>query len=62
IFAIAGDRKNIDFGGCRCQAFLLTGKSSATDPTCHLSPHHQLIIEARELDLAADYIDKTIQH
>jgi len=41
-------RKNIDFGGCRCQAFLLTGKSSATDPTCHLSPDRQLIVEARE--------------
>ena len=41
-------RKNIDFGGCRCQAFLLTGKSSATDPTCHLSPEHNLIVDARE--------------
>ncbi|MDJ0518954.1 MAG: pyrroloquinoline quinone biosynthesis protein PqqE [Trichodesmium sp. MO_231.B1] len=41
-------RKNIDFGGCRCQAFLLTGKSSATDPTCHLSPDRQLIVKARE--------------
>ncbi|MGD1873316.1 MAG: pyrroloquinoline quinone biosynthesis protein PqqE [Mastigocoleus sp.] len=41
-------RKNTDFGGCRCQAFLLTGKSNATDPTCHLSSDHSLIIEARE--------------
>ncbi|MGD1808239.1 pyrroloquinoline quinone biosynthesis protein PqqE [Dapis sp. BLCC M126] len=41
-------RKNVDFGGCRCQAFLLTGKSSATDPTCHLSPDRQLIVKARE--------------
>jgi PqqA peptide cyclase len=29
-----------DFGGCRCQAFLLTGDASATDPVCHLSPSH----------------------
>jgi pyrroloquinoline quinone biosynthesis protein E len=29
-----------DFGGCRCQAFLLTGNARATDPVCHLSPSH----------------------
>ncbi|ARQ00427.1 pyrroloquinoline quinone biosynthesis protein PqqE [Pseudorhodoplanes sinuspersici] len=29
-----------DFGGCRCQAFLLTGDAHATDPVCHLSPLH----------------------
>jgi PqqA peptide cyclase len=33
-------RKEIDFGGCRCQAFLLTGDARAADPACHLSPHH----------------------
>ncbi len=32
-----------DFGGCRCQAFLLTGDASATDPVCHLSPLHDLV-------------------
>ena len=32
-----------DFGGCRCQAALLTGDSSATDPVCSLSPHHSLL-------------------
>ena len=41
-------RREIDFGGCRCQAFLLTGKSNATDPVCHLSPEHNLIDEVRE--------------
>jgi pyrroloquinoline quinone biosynthesis protein E len=30
-----------DFGGCRCQAFLLTGDPHATDPVCHLSPLHE---------------------
>ncbi|MGD9924064.1 MAG: pyrroloquinoline quinone biosynthesis protein PqqE [Pseudorhodoplanes sp.] len=29
-----------DFGGCRCQAFLLAGDAAATDPVCHLSPLH----------------------
>ena len=32
------DRRDIDFGGCRCQAFLITGDPLATDPVCHLSP------------------------
>ena len=37
------ERRDIDFGGCRCQAFALTGDARATDPVCHLSPHHQLV-------------------
>ncbi len=32
------DRRTQDFGGCRCQAFLLAGNASATDPVCSLSP------------------------
>ena len=32
-----------DFGGCRCQAFLLTGDARATDPVCHLSPLHDAV-------------------
>jgi len=32
-----------DFGGCRCQAFQLTGDAAATDPVCELSPHHDLV-------------------
>ena len=35
-----------DFGGCRCQAFLLTGDASNADPVCDLSPHHHLVTEA----------------
>lgn len=42
------DRREIDFGGCRCQALLLTDDDKATDPACHKSPHHHLVIEARE--------------
>ena len=37
------DRREIDFGGCRCQAFLLTGNPAATDPICHLSPDHDVV-------------------
>jgi pyrroloquinoline quinone biosynthesis protein E len=40
------DRREIDFGGCRCQAYLLTGNPSATDPVCHLSPMHHLVDNA----------------
>jgi len=36
----ACDRREIDFGGCRCQAFAVTGDASAADPACQLSPHH----------------------
>lgn len=32
--------KEKDFGGCRCQAFLIAGDARAADPVCHLSPHH----------------------
>ena len=39
------DRREIDFGGCRCQAFLLTGDVAATDPVCHLSPQHHVVQE-----------------
>jgi pyrroloquinoline quinone biosynthesis protein E len=39
-------RKEKDFGGCRCQAFLLTGDAAITDPVCSLSPLHRLITEA----------------
>jgi pyrroloquinoline quinone biosynthesis protein E len=42
------DRREIDWGGCRCQAFALTGDAARTDPACALSPDHALLIEARE--------------
>jgi pyrroloquinoline quinone biosynthesis protein E len=40
------DRRERDFGGCRCQAFQLTGDAARTDPVCHLSPDHALVVEA----------------
>ena len=42
-------RQKVDFGGCRCQAFLLTGKADATDPVCHLSPKHHLISQKQQV-------------
>jgi pyrroloquinoline quinone biosynthesis protein E len=35
-----------DFGGCRCQAYLLTGDAANADPVCDLSPHHHKVVEA----------------
>ncbi|HUI95060.1 MAG TPA: pyrroloquinoline quinone biosynthesis protein PqqE [Xanthobacteraceae bacterium] len=39
------ERREVDFGGCRCQAFALTGDARATDPVCQFSPHHALVAE-----------------
>jgi pyrroloquinoline quinone biosynthesis protein E len=36
-------RKHVDFGGCRCQAFALTGDATRTDPVCTLTPDRAII-------------------
>jgi len=46
------DKRTVDFGGCRCQAYHLTGDAAATDPTCTLAPSHALIETARGEALA----------
>ena len=50
-------RRDQDFGGCRCQAFILTGDARATDPVCHLSADHGLVAElaAERADGAYEY-------
>jgi pyrroloquinoline quinone biosynthesis protein E len=50
-------RRDIDFGGCRCQALALTGDAAATDPVCHLSPLHAELaaLSAIRADTAYDY-------
>lgn len=40
--------KEKDLGGCRCQAFLLTGDAETADPVCSLSPNHDVILQAIE--------------
>lgn len=42
------DRREIDHGGCRCQAFMLTGDAGNTDPACSLSPFHAQIVALRD--------------
>lgn len=39
------DYREIDYGGCRCQAFALTGNAGNTDPACVLSPAHEQIFK-----------------
>ncbi|MGA5583432.1 pyrroloquinoline quinone biosynthesis protein PqqE [Streptomyces thermodiastaticus] len=46
-------RREEDFGGCRCQAFALTGDAARTDPACALSPDHHLVREQTEADRPA---------
>ena len=48
-------RRDRDFGGCRCQAFLLTGDARAADPVCHLSPHHALVEQLAAIQDDAAY-------
>ena len=42
------DRRELDWGGCRCQAFALTGNAAATDPACALSADHALMAAAMD--------------
>ncbi len=48
------ERRTIDFGGCRCQAYHLTRDARATDPVCKLAPTHALIEAARGEALAGE--------
>jgi PqqA peptide cyclase len=47
------ERRTEDFGGCRCQALLLAGDATVTDPACSLAPSHP-IIEAALAEANAD--------
>ncbi len=42
------DQREVDLGGCRCQAYLLANDPEAADPVCVKSPHHHLVQEAVE--------------
>lgn len=38
------DRRTLDYGGCRCQAFAIAGRAELTDPACSLSPLHDELV------------------
>lgn len=46
--------KEVDYGGCRCQAFALTGNAGNTDPACALSPAHEQIFKTAMSEAAGD--------
>ncbi len=41
------EERDIDFGGCRCQAMALLGDAGAPDPACARTPRHDLVLAAR---------------
>ena len=49
-------RKDVDFGGCRCQAFMLTGDATSADPVCIRSPHRAMIDQAVAAEPADEYV------
>jgi pyrroloquinoline quinone biosynthesis protein E len=42
--------REIDYGGCRCQAMALTADAAAVDPACEFSPHHDRMRQLAEQD------------
>ena len=46
------DQREVDLGGCRCQAYLIANDPAAADPVCRLSPHHGDVVTAVERALA----------
>jgi PqqA peptide cyclase len=49
-------RRDQDFGGCRCQAFALTGDAAAADPVCHLSPDRAHVTALAAIQEDAPYV------
>jgi pyrroloquinoline quinone biosynthesis protein E len=47
-------RKDVDFGGCRCQAMALAGDAAATDPACSLSPLHAQLVALAQAEAASE--------
>jgi pyrroloquinoline quinone biosynthesis protein E len=54
-------RREQDFGGCRCQAFALTGDARATDPVCHLAPDHARVAELAAVRTDAPYVYRRME-
>ncbi|MEM7468834.1 MAG: pyrroloquinoline quinone biosynthesis protein PqqE, partial [Pseudomonadota bacterium] len=48
--------KDKDFGGCRCQAYMLTGDATNADPVCGKSPHHQALVDEVEQITESDIV------
>jgi pyrroloquinoline quinone biosynthesis protein E len=57
------DRREVDFGGCRCQALLLVNDAAVTDPVCSLSPNRNRvdIVLARVADITVTAIEADVK-
>ncbi|WP_416899876.1 MAG: pyrroloquinoline quinone biosynthesis protein PqqE [Minwuia sp.] len=51
------ERRDIDFGGCRCQAMAIAGDATATDPACAKSPLHQRLVDMAQDAAGSDVTD-----
>ena len=47
--------KEVDYGGCRCQAFMFTGDAANTDPACSLSPYHKDLLAIAERESTQEH-------
>jgi PqqA peptide cyclase len=54
------ERREIDWGGCRCQAYALTGDAGAADPACAMSPHHGIMASAIDAARSDDFVYRRI--
>jgi PqqA peptide cyclase len=52
------ERREIDFGGCRCQAFEVLGDAGLTDPACIKSSHHALMAQASHEKPPASFVPR----
>ncbi|MGH7727361.1 MAG: pyrroloquinoline quinone biosynthesis protein PqqE [Vulcanimicrobiaceae bacterium] len=50
------ERRELDFGGCRCQAFLVLGDAGLTDPVCAKSPNHRTLVALRDGEATPELI------
>lgn len=59
------ERREIDWGGCRCQALAIAGDAARTDPACHRSPDHHLMddaIVAAQRETKLDLVPRRLHH
>ncbi len=54
-------RRDIDFGGCRCQALAITGNARAADPVCHLSALHGRMASLAAAQKNAPYVYRVFE-
>lgn len=59
------ERKETDFGGCRCQALALAGDAGAADPVCRKAPGHQAVADLlaqADAGTDADFVYRRAAH